>query len=122
MTTSATACPIQLSALTPGASNVFSMAVRWLAPLSPCDDAYIVLAAARSALAGRGFHLLPDGSDAVLTTLAWPALAAVPLAFGAEASAALGWIGVGAETALALVARRLFSRVSGSLASWLTLR
>jgi len=94
-----------------------SLAVRWLAPLSPCDDAYIVLAAARSALAGRGFHLLPDGSDAVLTTLAWPALAAVPLAFGAEASAALGWIGAGAETALALVARRLFSRVSGSLAA-----
>ncbi|MBZ0090222.1 MAG: hypothetical protein K8H90_07575, partial [Thermoanaerobaculia bacterium] len=53
---------------------VVSLAVRWLAPLAPCDDAFIVLAAARSALSGHGFHLLADGSDALLTTLAWPVL------------------------------------------------
>jgi len=98
-----------------GALIVVSLAVRWWAPLSPCDDAFIVLAAARSALAGGGLHLLPDGSDAVLTTLAWPLLVAGPLALGAAPAAALALPGVASELLLALIVRRLVQRISGSL-------
>jgi hypothetical protein len=92
-----------------------SLAVRWWAPLAACDDAYIVLAAARSALSGFGFHLLADGSDAVLTTLAWPVLVAGPLALGASPAVALAVPGVASELLLALVVRRLTQRISGSL-------
>lgn len=96
---------------------VVSLSVRWAAPLAPCDDAFIVLAAARSALSASGWHLLPDGSDAVLTTLIWPALVAIPLAFGWPPELALGLVGGASEIALALVVRRLAQRASGSLSA-----
>jgi hypothetical protein len=72
---------------------------------------------ARNALLGGGPHLLHGGEDAALSTLAWPALVALPALLGVDLGRALAGAGLAAEIAAALLVRRLGERVSGSLAA-----
>ena len=68
----------------------------------PCDDAFIVLTAVRNAFAGVGAHLVPAHGDAVLSTLLWPLLVALPTGLGVDAVASLRAVGVAAELLLAV--------------------
>lgn len=94
-----------------------AVATRIRLALPPGDDAYIVLAVVRNALAGLGPHLDPDSGDAVLSTLLWPLLLAALSVVGLAPVAALGLLSLLSEIALALVVWRLGEALSGSRAA-----
>jgi hypothetical protein len=93
------------------------LVARWRLPATPGDDAAIVLAVVRNALAGYGPHLDPGSGDAVLSTLLWPAGVGALVAAGLSPLAALGALGLAAELLLVLVVRRLGETLSGSRAA-----
>jgi hypothetical protein len=90
------------------------VAARFAFAIAPLDDAFLLLAVVRNALAGGGPHLLAGGGDAALSTLAWPALVALPAAAGLDLVRSLAALGLAAEVALVLVARRWLERLTGS--------
>lgn len=93
------------------------VALRAELPRPLLDDAYIVLSVVRNALLSLGPHLDPASGDAVLSTMAWPALIGSAVALGAPPVAALRALGFASEIALALVVRRLATNVTHSLAA-----
>ncbi len=93
------------------------VATRWAFPVEPLDDAFLLLAVVRNALLGGGPHLLFGGEDAALSTLAWPALVALPALAGIELPRALAAVGLLAEVAAALAVRRLALALAGSPAA-----
>jgi len=94
-----------------------AVATRIRLALPPGDDAYIVLAVVRNALAGHGPHLDPGSGDAVLSTLLWPLLLAATSVLGLAPVPALGLLSLLSEVALVLVVRRLGEALSGSRAA-----
>lgn len=93
------------------------IALRGLLPHAPLDDSFLLLAVVRNALAGAGPHLLPAGGDAALSTLAWPALVALPAWAGATLPQALAAVGAIAEIVAALAVRRLALALTGAPAA-----
>lgn len=94
-----------------------AVAARLRLPASPGDDACIVLAVVRNALAGLGPHLDPGSGDAVLSTFLWPAGIAALVAAGVPALAALGALGMLSELVFVLLVRRLATALAGSRAA-----
>ncbi len=90
------------------------VALRLVLAYDPLDDAFLLLAVVRNLLGGGGPHLAFGGGDAALSTLAWPALVALPAALGVALPQALAAAGVAAEVVAALLVRRLALALSGS--------